>query len=75
MIVSSSFNVYGRLQTILKTSKKVNEVMFFTFNLRFLYELKHKVRISKTVFWIFDFQFCFSFIKANIFVQQDPWVL
>ena len=27
----------------------------FTFNLRFLYELKHKVRLSKTVCGIFHF--------------------
>ena len=26
----------------------------FTFNLQFLYELKHKVRLSKTVCGIFD---------------------
>ena len=43
----------------------------FTFNLRFLYELKHKVRLSKTVRGIFHFRFCFVFIKAYIFVQQN----
>ena len=47
----------------------------FTFNLRFLYELKHKVRLSKTVCGIFHFQFCFVFIKAYIFVQQNAWTL
>ena len=36
----------------------------FTFNLRFLYELKHKVRLSKTVCEIHHFQFCFIFIKV-----------
>ena len=36
----------------------------FTFNLRFLYELKHKVRLSKTVCEILHFQFCFIFIKV-----------
>ena len=40
----------------------------FTFNLRFLYELKHKVCLSKTVRGIFHFQFCFGFIKVYIFV-------
>ena len=35
----------------------------FTFNLRFLYELKHKVRLSKTVCGIFDsFWFLLKFI-------------
>ena len=29
----------------------------FAFDLRFLYELKHKVRLSKTVCGIFDFLF------------------
>ena len=43
----------------------------FTFNLPFLYELKHKVRLFKTVVGIFDFRFLFVFIKAYIFVQQN----
>ena len=41
----------------------------FTFNLRFLYELKHQVRLSKTVCRIF------VFIKVYIFVQQNAWTL
>ena len=28
----------------------------FTFNLRFLYELKHKVHLSNSVCWIFHFR-------------------
>ena len=47
----------------------------FTFNLRFLYELKHKVRLSKTVCGIFHFRFRFVFIKVYIFVQQSAWTL
>ena len=47
----------------------------FTFNLWFLYELKHKVRLSKTMSWIFHFWFCFAFIKVHIFVQQNAWTL
>ena len=47
----------------------------FTFNLRFLYELKHKVRLSKTLCRIFDFRFRFVFIKVYIFVQQNAWIL
>ena len=43
----------------------------FTFNLRFLYEVKHKVRLSKTVYGIFYFQFPYVFIKVYIFVQQN----
>ena len=42
----------------------------FTFNFRFLYELKHKVHFSKTVCRIFHFRLGFIFIKAYIFVQQ-----
>ena len=41
----------------------------FTFNLWFLYELKHKVCLSKTVCGVFHFWFCFVFIKVYIFVQ------
>ena len=47
----------------------------FTFDLRFLYELKHKVRLSKTVCAIFHFRFCSVFIKVYIFVQQNAWTL
>ena len=43
----------------------------FTFDLRFLYELKHKVRLSKTMCGIFHFRFRFVFIKVYIFVQQN----
>ena len=42
----------------------------FTFNLRFLYDLKHKVRLSRTVCKNFHFRFPFVFIKAYIFVQK-----
>ena len=45
----------------------------FTFNLQFLYELKHKVRLSKTVCEIFDFRFRSVFIIVYIFVQQNAW--
>ena len=42
----------------------------FTFDLRFLYELKHKVRLSKTVYRIFHFRFRFVFIKILFFVNK-----
>ena len=45
----------------------------FTFNSRFLYELKHKVHLSKSVCGIFYFRFRFVFIKVYIFVQQKAW--
>ena len=45
----------------------------FTFNLRFLYELKYKVRLSETLWRIFHFQFRFVFIKVYIFVQKNAW--
>ena len=47
----------------------------FTFNLRFLYELKHKARLSETVCRSFHFQFRFVFIKVYIFIQQNAWTL
>ena len=43
----------------------------FTFNLRFLNELKHKARFSKNVCWIFHFRFRFVYI----FAQQKAWTL
>ena len=39
----------------------------FIFNLQFLYELKQKVRLCKTVCGIFHFQFCFVFIKGCVY--------
>ena len=47
----------------------------FIFNYPFLYELKRKVCLSKSVCGIFHFQFCFVFIKVYIFVQQEVWTL
>ena len=47
----------------------------FTFNLRFLNELKHKACLSKTVCGIFHFRFRFVFIKVYTFVQQNTWTL
>ena len=47
----------------------------FTFNLRFLYELKHKVHLSKTVCGIFYFRFLFILINVYTFVQQNAWTL
>ena len=42
----------------------------FIFNSRFLYELNHKFRLSKSVHGIFDFLFCFY-----VFVQRKTWTL
>ena len=39
----------------------------FTFNLQFLYQLKHKVHLSKTVWGIFHFPFCLIFIRIFYF--------
>ena len=47
----------------------------FTFNSRFLYELKHKVHHSESVCGIFHFRFRLVFIKVYIFVQQKAWTL
>ena len=38
----------------------------FTFNLRFLCELNHKIRASKIVCGIFHFRFRFVFIKGTL---------
>ena len=47
----------------------------FTFNLRFLFELKHKVCLSETVCGIFHFRFRSVLIKVYIFVQQNASTL
>ena len=78
---------WGKRQMLKKfTSDKINGTKTvllsrapthnrFTFDLRFLYELKHKVRLSKTICGIFHFRFRFVFIKVYIFVQQNTWTL
>ena len=67
-----------------KTNRTKNALFFllrapnhysFAFNLRFLYELKHKVCLSKTVCWIFHFRFGFNLIETYVFVQQNAWTL
>ena len=52
---------------------RVSTHQSFTFNLRFLHELKHKVCLSKTVRRISHFRFCFIFIKVYIFIQRNEW--
>ena len=47
----------------------------FTFSLRFLFELKQKVRLAKTVSGIFHLRFHFIFIKVYIFAQQNAWTV
>ena len=42
----------------------------FTFNLRFLYELKHKVRLSKTVCGILHFDLVTFFLKVIILFNK-----
>ena len=51
------------------------QLIVFTFNLRFLNELKHKVRLSETLCGIFHFRFGFVFIKDYLFAQQNGWTL
>ena len=47
----------------------------FTFNPRFLYELKHKVCLSKNVYGIIHFQIRFDFIEVYNFSQEKSWTL
>ena len=45
-------------------------IVVLTFNSQFLYELKYKGHLSKTVRGIFHFWFCLIFVKCYIFAQQ-----
>ena len=47
----------------------------FTSILWSLYELKHKLCLSKAMFGIFHFGFCFVFIKVYNFVKENAWTL
>ena len=69
------YTIHWDKTQVLFPSDKINviknSVFFlshFTFNLQFLYELKHKVRLSKSLCWIFHFRLLFVFIKVCIFV-------
>ena len=81
----SVFNtLYIEIKHMLKNSSKQNKwykkcLLFsfassnssqFTFNLQFLYELEHKVRLSKIVCEIFHFRLRFVFIKVHIFFNK-----
>ena len=47
----------------------------FTFNWKFLYELKQMIHFSKTGCGIFHFRFRLVVIELYIFVQQKAWTL
>ena len=53
---SPSDKINGTKNALLFLSRAPNHHSF-TFHLRFLYKLKHKVHLSKTVCGIFDFRF------------------
>ena len=59
----------------INSTKNALLIYSFNFNLWFLYELKHEVRLSKTLSGTFHFRFRFVFIKVYIFVQQNTWIL
>ena len=51
------------------------ELISFTFKLRFLYDLKHKVHLSESVCGISHFRFRLVFVQGYIFVRQEAWTL
>ena len=55
------------------SSDKIKASSQIYFKFAILIELKHKVRLSKTVRGIFHFRFVF--IEVYIFVQQNTWTL
>ena len=59
----------------INSTKNALLIHSFNFNLWFLYELKHEVRLSKTLSGIFHFRFRFVFFKVYIFVQETTWIL
>ena len=65
-------NCYKKCSLFSFLSPNLSVLQFY---LRFLYELKHKVHLSKTVCESFHFRFQFVFIKVYIFVQEKAWTL
>ena len=45
------------------------QLISFTINSRFLYELKYKIYLSKSLRGIFHFRFRLTFIKVYVFIQ------
>ena len=68
----SSDKINGTKNTLFLLSRAPTHCSFI-FDLRFLFELKQKVRLSKTMCWIFHFRSCFVSIKVYIFVRQNAW--
>ena len=75
MLKRKSFGQEKRLKNVLFFLLRAPTHLSFTFNSQLLYELKHKVRLSKTVCMIFHFRLRFDFKKVYIFVQQNAWTL
>ena len=65
--INSTKNALFFLSQAPKALYFFHKLESFTFKLGFLYELKHKVCLSKTICGIFHFQFRFIFIKIYIF--------
>ena len=75
MLKNNSFRQKNGTKNALFFLSRAQTHHSFTFHLQFLYELKHKVCLSKTVCGIFYFRFRFGSIKVYIFVQQNAWTL
>ena len=60
---------------ILNTVCKSMCIHSFTFNSQFLYELKHKVCLFKSMCGFFYFLFCFVFIKVYILFNKKHGLL
>ena len=56
---------------ILSFSFRELQLISFTFNLRLLYELKYKARLSETMCEVFHFRFRFAFIATYLYLQQN----
>ena len=68
---------WRRVADVLKTNKCLlgSNSQPPTRSLRFLYELKPKIHLSKTVCGIFHFRFGLLFIKISILLQQTTRIL
>ena len=60
---------HKRLKNLPWTKWTLQKMHSFAFNSRFLFALKHKVHLSKTVCGVLHFQFRLVLIKVYIFVQ------
>ena len=73
MLKKSTFGQNKRYKNAIFSLLRTPNYQSFSYNSWFLYVQKYKVRLSKSVWEAFHFQFRSFLTKVYIFVQQKAW--